>query len=307
MDHEPLYRARSKNKVIYLYIYEPEWFQSEEFESSKLSFLNECLVELDAKLAKLGARLTLEHGNALDVFRNLHEKHNIRSIASHLESGQHWTFMRDKSLLQWTQNCGIKWREYDQFGVQRRLKDRDRWAQMWKRRMSRPIIDLPESLPHTGVVDQLKILETRDLDLNPDSMTGRQKGGEDQAHQVLESFLDSRGENYSKEMSSPVTAWNSCSRLSTYLAFGCISMKFVHQRTKEVQEYYRSSRDATKWKKSLSTFQARLHWHCHFIQKLESQPSIEFENFHRGYDGLREEFNSEFFEAWKHGHRISHC
>ena len=34
-------------------------------------------------------------------------------------------------------------------------------------------------------------------------------------------------------------------------------------------------------------FIERLHWHCHFIQKLESQPSLEYQNAHRAYDGLR--------------------
>ena len=41
---------------------------------------------------------------------------------------------------------------------------------------------------------------------------------------------------------------------------------------------------------------------CHFIQKLEDQPRIEFENMHSLYNDLREsDFNKEFFNAWKHG------
>jgi deoxyribodipyrimidine photo-lyase len=43
---------------------------------------------------------------------------------------------------------------------------------------------------------------------------------------------------------------------------------------------------------------SRLYWHCHFIQKLESQPDIEWRNLHRGYDGLREgEWNVAHFDA----------
>ena len=38
------------------------------------------------------------------------------------------------------------------------------------------------------------------------------------------------------------------------------------------------------------------------MQKLEDEPEIEFRNFNRAYDGLREdEFNDEYFEAWCHG------
>ncbi|WP_374522433.1 hypothetical protein [Hydrogenophaga sp.] len=32
----------------------------------------------------------------------------------------------------------------------------------------------------------------------------------------------------------------------------------------------------------LALFLSRLHWHCHFIQKLETEPAIEYWNMHRG-------------------------
>lgn len=57
-----------------------------------------------------------------------------------------------------------------------------------------------------------------------------------------------------------------------------------------------------KWPGAMRAFTGRLHWHCHFIQKLEDEPDIEFHNMHRLYDGIREDdFNEELFEAWKAG------
>jgi hypothetical protein len=57
---------------------------------------------------------------------------------------------------------------------------------------------------------------------------------------------------------------------------------------------------ATRHRGGLSAFISRLYWHCHFIQKLESEPAIEWHNMHRGYDGLRElAFNPRHFEALK--------
>jgi deoxyribodipyrimidine photo-lyase len=44
----------------------------------------------------------------------------------------------------------------------------------------------------------------------------------------------------------------------------------------------------TRHKAGLEAFLSRLYWHCHFIQKLETEPAIEWRNMHRGYDGLRE-------------------
>lgn len=45
-----------------------------------------------------------------------------------------------------------------------------------------------------------------------------------------------------------------------------------------------------------------MHWHCHFIQKLESEPELEWRNLHRGYDGLREDdWNPAHFDALQAG------
>ena len=47
---------------------------------------------------------------------------------------------------------------------------------------------------------------------------------------------------------------------------------------------------------------SRLAWHCHFIQKLEDEPELEWRNLHRGYDGLREDdFNPAHFAALTEG------
>ena len=46
----------------------------------------------------------------------------------------------------------------------------------------------------------------------------------------------------------------------------------------------------------------RLHWHCHFMQKLEDEPAIEFHNMLRAVDGLREEpVDAGRLAAWQTG------
>ena len=49
------------------------------------------------------------------------------------------------------------------------------------------------------------------------------------------------------------------------------------------------------WIKSIRSFIKRLHWHCHFIQKLEADYTIEFKNMHSLYDGLREKEFKDMF------------
>ena len=124
----------------------------------------------------------------------------------------------------------------------------------------------------------------------------RQRGGRPLALATLHSFLHARSLGYRGGISSPLSAPDACSRLSAYLAWGCISMREVVQHTRAHIAQLPPS--ASRHRAGLTGFISRLYWHCHFIQKLESEPEIEWRNMHRGYDGLREaDFNPEFLTA----------
>ncbi|MEM1181388.1 MAG: FAD-binding domain-containing protein, partial [Acidobacteriota bacterium] len=132
-----------------------------------------------------------------------------------------------------------------------------------------------------------------------------QSGGEERAQRVLRSFLWERGENYRAEMSSPVEGWNGCSRLSPHLAFGSLSLRQVYQTARARRDELKAgpTDEVTKrWGGSISSFLSRLRWHCHFMQKLEDEPAIEFRNMNRAFDALRPlEPDPERFAAWKDG------
>ena len=158
----------------------------------------------------------------------------------------------------------------------------------------------------TGVVDEASDItpSPKQLKLFGDSCRNRQPGGSLEAQALLKTFLYERGKEYSKEMSSPVTAFDSCSRLSPHFAFGTVSVREAFSATeKRIHELKNTSpKERGNWMRALRSFSGRLRWHCHFIQKLEDQPSIEFDNMHPLYDGLREnDFNEEYFEAWREG------
>ena len=124
--------------------------------------------------------------------------------------------------------------------------------------------------------------------------TSCQQGGEKFALSCLESFLNERHKNYSKKMSSPLTAEDSCSRLSPHLSFGTISIKYILNEISNKKIV-----DNT----SINSFKKRLAWHCHFIQKLYDEPSIEYQNLHPLYNGLRENsFNSDYFFKMERRH-----
>ena len=60
-------------------------------------------------------------------------------------------------------------------------------------------------------------------------------------------------------------------------------MREVVQATQQRQVQLKSqdAPQAAQLRQGLAAFMSRMHWHCHFIQKLESEPELEWRNLHR--------------------------
>ncbi len=301
-DHAALTKAATLGKVLPLYILEPELWQQPDMSERHYLFLKESLSELENRLKSLGHQLTIKVGAATDILSELHNHSPIQAIHSHQETWNMWTYNRDKSVLKWVKKNSIPWYEPTQTGVIRKLKDRDGWAYNWFKTMNQPILKIPHFQSIAFESDTLP--SPQELGLKPDDCINRQKGGRAEGVKLLKSFFEDRGEGYTTEMSSPVTAFESCSRLSTHLAFGTLSIREVYQTTESQKEQLKNlPREMKgKWPSAMRSFSGRLRWHCHFIQKLEDEPHIELENMHPAYNGLREsDFNEDFFKAWKEG------
>jgi deoxyribodipyrimidine photo-lyase len=276
-----------------------------EMDRSHFDFIVQSLEELSTSLANVGGRLAIRIGELPETFANLSYDFDIRGLYSHEETGNLFTYDRDRRVAKWARQAGVPWKQYPQNGVIRSLMSRDGWTQLWHARMIAPIAPKPSGFVVPDHFDWGRMLDPNALGLGPNRRINPQVGGESHAHQELDSFLSVRGVDYRKGMSSPVTAPESCSRLSPYLAWGCISVKSVYQRSvarqRELSEAPLGSFD-TRWTNSLRSFASRLAWHCHFMQKLEDEPELEFRNLSRVYDGLREnDFDEGRFEAWKAG------
>ncbi|MEM9305567.1 MAG: FAD-binding domain-containing protein, partial [Pseudomonadota bacterium] len=298
LDHAPLAAAAADEETVVLFIYEPEILASPEFETSHLLFINACLAELARGLEARGARLQTRHGEATVVLDQLYEAWRFDRLLSHEETGTWATFERDRRVAAWCGRREVAWEEHRQHGVFRGLGRRDGWARRWRQHMALPIANAPDTLRSPDGLANPGIMTPADMGLGETTKPDAQPGGEAAAHGVLASFLDERGIAYATGMSSPVTAWDACSRLSAHFAWGSISLRQVYQAT----ESRLAETLPRGWKRPLNAFGKRLRWHCHFIQKLESQPELEFENMSRSYDGLREDhWSDDRFEAWKAG------
>lgn len=297
-DHEPLFEAQQQDvPLLLLYCFEPSIMSFDDSDVRHWRFVHESLHEMQERLSSVNGRVAVFHSEAITVFAALSEQYTIRTVFSHEETGNKLTYDRDIAMAGFFKSNNIIWKEYQTNGVIRRLRSRSNWAARWKKKMT----EFPK------IVNQEK---WNFLILNPslyDSLKGKplpadittanknfQPGGEYWAWRYMDSFVKGRYINYSRHISKPLLSRKSCSRLSPYLAYGNISMRMVYQYTMQ-------HIDSSDNKRALYNFISRLHWHCHFIQKLETNYRMEFENADPAFNEILKPKNEAHIVAWQNG------
>ncbi|MFM7026706.1 MAG: deoxyribodipyrimidine photo-lyase/cryptochrome family protein [Limnohabitans sp.] len=306
-DHWPLLQAARHGPVLCLYVIEPLLWAQPDAAAQHYGFVRESLQALDAELRSRGNRLHVAVGDMVDVLSALYAAAPFEALHAHEETGNAFTFARDLSVGQWCRARGVSWHEWPQFGVVRRLRDRRQWQPQWEQHMAAAQALDPAVLPCPQLSDapvqawgRGPLPGPAELGMDPFEPPRRQRGGRARALQVLADFLDVRSASYRGGISSPLSAPDACSRLSPYLAHGVLSLREVVQATRA--QVHSLPPEARRQRQGLQSFVSRLYWHCHFIQKLESEPELEWRNLHRGYDGLREaDWNEAHFEALTQG------
>ncbi|WP_071795852.1 FAD-binding domain-containing protein [Natronohydrobacter thiooxidans] len=282
-DHPAL--ALAGARVLPVYIIEPDYWALPDSSARQWAFTCEALASLRTELAALGQPLITRWGEAVAQLSRICTQHGVRRIFSHEETGNDWTYARDRRVADWARANGIDWVELPQCGVIRRLTSRDGWQGARNRFMRQPLAPAPAALEPLVTTDLPERLpDARALGLPPDPCPHRQNGSHASARQALDSFLATRGASYRRAISSPLSAERACSRLSPYLALGVLSVRQVEQARQQARAAHAGAKD---WSEALQSFGKRLAWRDHFIQKLEDEPEIETRCLHPAYEGLR--------------------
>ena len=297
-DHEPLYYAlQSELPLLLIYIFEPSVMAYHDSDVRHWRFVFESLKEMNERLKTTNTQIYIFHNEAKEVFEMLAHQFNIHSIFSSEEIGNGLTYERDKAMKILFLKNRILWKEYQTNGIVRGLKTRKIWEKLWESQMTKQPNLVKENGWNMVELDQSIFNKIKGEELNSEITTRNknfQEGGEFWAWRYLENFLKERHVNYSKHISKPLLSRKGCSRLSPYITYGNISMRMVFQFTKQ---HYNTSPN----KRALSNFISRLHWHCHFIQKFESESRYEFENINRAYHSLIKPKNEAYITAWQTG------
>ncbi len=301
-DHAPLSAAieasrATQRRLLLLYIVEPALLRDGHYRGRHWHFIAQSLADLNRQLAPHGGTLEVVEGDAVGLLSELHREVGIKQLFSHEETGLDITFERDKAVAAFAAQSGIEWQEFPTNGVERLRQHRRGWNRRWSRLMAESPIkvalseigtlscELPQSM-HGARCLRLSAWQRQHLDFQP--------GGVSAAESTLADFLHHRAGGYQRFISKPEASRRHCSRLSPYLAWGNLSIR-------QVMHALEARREQGGWSRPLEAFESRLHWHCHFIQKFESECRMEFESINRGFLTHPRGQDETLLDAWRTG------
>lgn len=296
-DHLPLKTAIEDNlPILMIYIFEPSLISAPYSDERHWRFVFESITDLNESLKKYNQKIYMSLGEVIPVFDKIIENYQVNRVYSYQETGTWLTYQRDIQVKKYLREKGVVWKEYQSNAVIRGLKNRDTWNEKRNEYLAGPLDNpnLERLIPFRLDINILNILSADNFIRSLNANHSMQKGGEREAHKVLQSFFSERHIGYVKSISKPEESRIHCSRLSPYISWGNLSIRQVEQAKNLAYKKSLSKRD-------LLAFQSRVAWHCHFIQKLESEPEYEFKNLNSAYDNIRTEWNEKYFTAWKEG------
>lgn len=327
-DSEPFFESmrafRKSGRVLPLYCHEPRLIQQPDVSRQHQLFVHETLEELDAELQSIGGKLLQAVGETVDVLDQIHRFHPLTKIWTHQETTQHSQFERDKAVNAWCAVQDVELIETGQNGIVRGFQQPESFADYFALSRLATLRD-PTGKDLSERFAPLPFLSCEQKAIPAAAGTDkplRQKGGRSQAVSNLNRFFQIQPlKKYPFQISSPNTAWEGCSRISTYLAYGIVSDREVFQAVDRVvtEAHGRMNADQFEnFQKNARFFLDRLSWRRQYMQTFESSPELEFQCMLPQFDGVREadyqrknlgesfgersvENADAHFDAWKQG------
>ena len=289
LDNKSLeFASNSGNPTLFIYIIEPSVTDSPDYDKRHSRFIYESLIDVENRFRKFSLNLNYINCEALEFFEEISKKYNINNVLSYQEIGNNLTYSRDKIIAKFFHSNNINWIQNKTNGIIRGLKSRKNWKRKWIDEMKSEIVitDLDSiNKQKVKIPSSIKLLNLKYI-----AKKNFQPGGETYAWMYVKSFLKSRHIGYTKNISRPNESRISCSRLSPYLAYGNLSSRQIYQF------FNRSTKN-----RDITNFLSRLQWRCHFMQKFDDEPEMEFKNINKAYDTIRNNYDENLLIKWKEG------
>ena len=289
LDNKSLeFASNSGNPTLFIYIIEPSVTDSPDCDKRHSRFIYESLIDVEKRFRKFSLDLNYINCEALEFFEEISKNYNINNVLSYQEIGNNLTYSRDKIIANFFHSNNINWIQNKTNGIIRGLKSRKNWKKKWIDEMKSEIVitDLDSiNKQKVKIPSSIELLNLRLI-----TKKNFQPGGETYAWMYVKSFLKSRHIGYTKNISRPNESRISCSRLSPYLAYGNLSSRQIYQF------FNRSTKN-----RDIMNFLSRLQWRCHFMQKFDDEPEMEFKNINKAYDTIRNNYDENLLIKWKEG------
>jgi deoxyribodipyrimidine photo-lyase len=250
-----------------------------------------------------GIQPILFQDSILNVLHKIQSHKPIYSLVTHQEHGTNETYKRDKSVKDFCNKHGITWYQLQPSGVIRNLENRDKRDAIVKEYLSGKILTIPDfssvsNFQTKNLFDSEKTF--KDLTLFQQSIASKytlQQTSEKNALSTIDSFATTRASGYRGGISSPNKAMISGSRLSQYIAYGSVSLRYIHQ-------FYWTkikSTSNTKLKSGMLGSMQRLHWREHFVQRIETEPTMPTNSINPYFNKISYTHDPDLFNKYKTG------
>ena len=280
--------SKTGNPTLFIYIFEPSILDSYDCDPRHVRFIHESLIDIEKRFKKYSLDIIYINCEVLEFFQEILKSYKIKNVLSYQEIGNNLTYTRDKTIAKFFKRKNINWIQNKTNGVIRGLKSRKNWKKKWMDEMKSEIVVTDLNSINKQKVKIPSTIKLFNYKYNFDK--NFQPGGETYAWMYIKSFQKSRHIGYTKNISRPNESRVSCSRLSPYITYGNLSSRQVFQF------FNKSSKN-----RDIRNFLSRLQWRCHFMQKFDDEPSMEFKNINRAYDSLRINHNDNLLTNWRDG------
>ena len=280
--------SKSGNPTLFIYIFEPSILDSYDCDPRHVKFIHESLIDIEKRLKKYSLDIIYINCEVLEFFQEILKTYKIKNVLSYQEIGNNLTYTRDKTIAKFFKRKNINWIQNKTNGVIRGLKSRKNWKKKWMDEMKSEIVVTDLNSINKQKVKIPSTIKLFNYKYNFDK--NFQPGGETYAWMYIKSFQKSRHIGYTKNISRPNESRVSCSRLSPYITYGNLSSRQVFQF------FNKSSKN-----RDIRNFLSRLQWRCHFMQKFDDEPAMEFKNINRAYDSLRINHDNNLLANWRDG------
>lgn len=313
-DNETLVKAiQHSDEILPVYCLDDRLFEDTPFQSKRISnfryaFLSECLIDLDKNLRQIGSGLLVVRGKPEIELPKLVKQYNIDCIYCKKEVAPEERDIDQKvEVAIWKELC-----RFEQFSTStlyhaldlpfpvQKIPDKftDFRKKIEKETIVRNTFDSPTKISspkiQTLVLPDISIIGLKDIEKD-ERNSYPFIGGESKAIKRLNFYLFEKHliSTY-KETRNELIGEDYSSKLSGWLALGCISPRFIYQEIKKYEDDVESN-ESTYW------LIFELIWRDYFRFMMKKYRNKFFLKKGIKHDTPTTIFDPSLFEAWKEG------